>query len=287
MITTLTIDEAINQVPAIGGTEKSPNTSDRYQFVSTRSVLEKVLDQGWNIVEVKSQGRSVYAQHKVTLVHNKDLTSFQPGVQKEGLLRVDLFNSHNRSRRFMMAMGYFRYACSNGLLVATGPAEMIKTRHLFSDDRLESIMERINTLSERFPKVLETIEAFKSREMSEEEQERFAQFGLRSRYLYRKELPKRVEGNSVVSRLLEPRRTEDEGSNAWVVMNRIQESLIRGVDGLMKGTQAFGDNIRTNQFLWRGTEMALQHSNKDLFNQWNKLLIKDRQRNVIKQPSHK
>jgi hypothetical protein len=175
-------------------------------------------------------------------------------------------------------MGYFRMACSNGLLVATGPAEMIKTRHLFSDDRLESIMARIDTLSDRFPKVLETIEAFKSREMSEEEQVRFAQFGLRSRYLYRKELPKRVSGDSVVSRLLEARRSEDEGSSAWVVMNRVQESLIRGVDGLLKGTQAFGDNIRTNQFLWRGTEMALDHSSKDLFNRWEKLLVKDRKR---------
>ena len=275
---TLTIEQAIEKAPSIGGTEKSPNTSDRYQFVSTRSVLEKVLDQGWSIVDARSQGRSLYAQHKVTLVHNKDLASFQQGVQKEGLLRVDLFNSHNRSRRFMMAMGYFRMACSNGLLVATGPAEMIKTRHLFSDDRLESIMARIDTLSDRFPKVLETIEAFKSREMSEEEQVRFAQFGLRSRYLYRKELPKRVSGESIVSRLLEVRRSEDEGSSAWVVMNRVQESLIRGVDGLMKGTQAFGDNIRTNQFLWRGTEMALDHSSKDLFNRWEKLLVKDRKR---------
>lgn len=275
---TLTIEQAIEQAPSIGGTEKSPNTSDRYQFVSTRSVLEKVLDQGWSIVDARSQGRSLYAQHKVTLVHNRDLSSFQQGVQKEGLLRVDLFNSHNRSRRFMMAMGYFRQACSNGLLVATGPAEMIKTRHLFSDDRLESIMARIDTLSDRFPKVLETIEAFKSREMSEEEQVRFAQFGLRSRYLYRKELPKRVSGDSVVSRLLEVRRPEDEGSSAWVVMNRVQESLIRGVDGLLKGTQAFGDNIRTNQFLWKGTEMALDHSSKDLFNRWEKLLVKDRKR---------
>jgi len=280
MIATLTLDEAINKVPAIGGTSKAPNTSARYQFVSTRSVLEKVLDQGWNIVEARSQGRSVYAQHKVTLVHNKDLNAFQHGVQKEGLLRVDLFNSHNRQRRFMMAVGYFRQACSNGLLVATGPAETIRTRHLFSDDRLESIMNRIDSLSERFPKVLETIEAFKSRELSEEEQIRFAQFGLRSRYLYRKELPKRVSGESVTSRLLEVRRPEDEGSSAWVVMNRVQESLIRGVDGLMKGTQAFGDNIRTNQFLWRGTEMALQHSHKDLFKNWEKLLVKDRQRDT-------
>lgn len=280
MISTLTLDEAINQVPSIGGTEKSPNTSDRYQFVSTRSVLEKVLDQGWNIVEAKSQGRSVYAQHKVTLVHDRDLNAFQPGVSKDGILRVDLFNSHNRSRRFMMAMGYFRQACSNGLMVATGPAEMIRTRHLFSDDRLETIMARIDTLSERFPKVLETIEAFKSRELSEEEQVRFAQFGLRSRYLYRKELPKKVVGDSVTSRLLEVRRPEDEGSNAWVVLNRVQESLIRGVDGVIKGTQAFGDNIRTNQFLWRGTEMALQDSNQNLFNRWEKLLVKDRQREV-------
>ena len=279
---TYSLQEAIENIPSIGATRGKENTSGKYQFVSTRNILEHVLEHGWNITQASAQGRSPYAQHRVTLVHNKDLAlAADPNNNQEGILRIDLFNSHNRSRKFMMALGYFRFVCSNGLIIATGPNEVVKTKHRFSDSRLESIMEQIVTVSERFPRILNTINDFKSRQMSEDEQRSFAEYAIKGRYLYRQTLPKSFGDIDKMSNLLlTSRRKEDEGNSAWEVYNRVQENVIRGVEGVTRPMRGF-DTMRVNQLLWKGTETALQYNNKQLNNQLMSLLVKDKKKNKI------
>ena len=43
------------------------------------------------------------------------------------------------------------------MVVASGPAETIRTKHRFSDERMGAIMQQISTVTERIPKVLNTI----------------------------------------------------------------------------------------------------------------------------------
>ena len=279
---TYTLEEAIQAVPALGATRGGDNTSKTYQFVSTRNILEHVIDNGWNITNACSQGRSPYAQHRVSLVHNRDLAlAANPESNQEGILRIELFNSHNRSKKFMLAMGYFKFACSNGLLVATGPAESIRTRHRFSDNRMDAIMDQTIELSNRFPKVLEIIEGFKSRQLTESEQRSFAEYAIKGRYLYRQTLPKSFGDIDKMSNLLlTPRRKEDEGNSAWEVFNRVQENVIRGVEGVTRPMRGF-DSTRVNQLLWKGTETALQYNNKELNTQLMKILIKDKKKGKI------
>ena len=279
---TYSLQEAIETVPALGATRGGENTSKTYQFVSTRNILEHVLEHGWNITQASAQGRSPYAQHRVTLVHDKDLAlAADPNNNQEGILRIELFNSHNRSRKFMMVAGYFRFACSNGLIVTTGPAESIRTRHRFSDNRLQSILDQTVELSERFPKILEIIEGFKSRQLTEFEQRSFAEFAIKGRYLYRQSLPKSFGDIDKMSNLLlTPRRKEDEGSTAWEVFNRVQENVIRGVEGVTRPMRGF-DSTRVNQLLWKGTETALQYNNNELNKRLMDILVKDKKKNKI------
>lgn len=278
---TYSLQEAIETVPALGTTHRGENTSGKYQFVSTRNILEHVLENGWNITQASSQGRSPFAQHRVSLVHNKDLALAVNPENNEGILRIELINSHNRSRKFMLAMGYFRFACSNGLLVATGPANQICTKHRFSDNRLQSILDQTVELSERFPKILEIIEGFKSRQLTESEQRSFAEFAIKGRYLYRQTLPKSFGDLDKMSNLLlTPRRKEDEGSSAWEVFNRVQENVIRGVEGVTRPMRGF-DSTRVNQLLWKGTETALQYNNKELNKRLMDILVKDKKKGKI------
>lgn len=278
---TYSLQEAIQAVPALGTTSRGDNTSNKYQFVSTRNILEHVLENGWNITNASSQGRSPYAQHRVSLVHDKDLALAVNPENNEGILRIELINSHNRSRKFMLAMGYFRFACSNGLLVATGPANQICTKHRFSDNRLQEILDQTVQLSERFPKILEIIEGFKSRSLTESEQRSFAEFAIKGRYLYRQTLPKSFGDIDKMSNLLlTPRRKEDEGNSAWEVFNRVQENVIRGVEGVTRPMRGF-DSTRVNQLLWKGTETALQFSNKELNKQLMDILVKDKKKGKI------
>jgi hypothetical protein len=283
MFETLTLNEAIKRVPAIGSNRAAEKTSGTYQFVSTRNILEKVTSLGWHITGATSQGQSPYAQHRVTLVHERDLERAQnPNVEDEGLLRLELFNSHNLTKRFMMALGYFRFACSNGLIVATGPAEAIRTKHRFSDERLESIMAQIENVTERFPRVLETIEGFKSRQLTEEEQDSFAQYAIQGRYLYRQTLPKSFSQiDKMTKTILTPRRSSDEGNSTWEVYNRVQENIVRGVEGVTRPMRGYGDSVRVNQLLWKGAEMTLQYDKNPLKNHLLSLLVKDGKKGKI------
>lgn len=280
---TYTLQEAIEAVPAIGATRGGDNTSGKYQFVSTRNILENVLDNGWNITQASAQSRSPYAQHRVTLVHDKDLAKLDDeNPNQDGILRMELFNSHNKTKRLMMAIGYFRFACSNGLLVATGPTESIRTKHRFSDNRLESIMERTAQISDRFPKILDIIEGFRNRQLNEQEQSSFARYAIQGRYNYRKELPKSFGDLDKMSNLiLTPRRQEDEGNSTWEVFNRVQENIVKGIEGITRPLRGYGDSVRVNQLLWKGAETALQYDNNQLDTQLMKLLIKDKVKGKI------
>lgn len=282
-LNTITIEKAIELAPAIGSTQPHEKTSDTYQFVSTRNILEQVQNHGWKITGASAQGRSLHAQHRVTLVHEKDLALAQNPLQnQDGILRIEMFNSHNLTKRFMMVMGYFRFACSNGLIVATGPAETIRTKHRFSDNRLEQIMEQIQNVSERFPKVLATIEDFKNRQLTDIEQNAFAEYAIKGRYLYRQALPKRFQRlDGMVERVLSTRRSEDEGNSAWAVYNRVQENIVRGIEGITRPMRGYGDTVRVNQLLWKGTEMTLQHTDKSLETNLFELLVKDGKKNKI------
>ena len=279
---TYSLQEAIQAVPALGATRGGDNTSGTYQFVSTRNILEHVLDNGWNITNACSQGRSPYAQHRVSLVHNRDLAlAANPENNQEGILRIELFNSHNRSKKFMLVTGYFKFACANGLVVESGPTSCIKTKHRFSDNRLDAIMDQTKELSERFPKVLGIIEGFKSRSLTESEQRSFAEFAIRGRYLYRQTLPKSFGDLDKMSNLLlTPRRKEDEGNSAWEVFNRVQENVIRGVEGVTRPMRGF-DSTRVNQLLWKGTETALQYNNKELNKRLMDILVKDKKKGKV------
>ena len=278
----LTLDEATKIVPAIGATGPSQKASDTYQFVSTREILERVQKDGWLITGASAQNRSPYAQHRVTLVHENDLDRVRNQVEFEGIPRIEMFNSHNLTKRLMFAIGYFKFLCSNGLIVASGPAETIRTKHRFSGDRLEEIMEQVSQISERFPTINNRIEGFKSRELTENEQLAYAHYAIKGRYNYRPEMPKRFKDmDSTAEKMLTPRREEDAGNSAWVVYNRVQENLIRGIEGFSRPINSYLDNVRVNQLLWKGAETSLKFDNEKFQNELMSLLIKDGKKGKI------
>ena len=272
---TLTLQEAIEIAPAIGSDRAGSNTSKSYQFVSTRKILEHVSEHGWKITGAQAQGSSLFAQHHVTLIHERDLALVESSENQEGVLRMELFNSHNKKKRLLLGIGFFRFVCSNGLIVASGPAETIRTVHRFSDNRMDAIQDQINQLTDRFPHIQNTINDFKSRVLSEQEQDSFSEFALRGRYHYRKTLPKRfIQTRDQSQKLLMPRRPEDQGDSTWSVFNRVQENIIRGIEGSSRPLRGYGDSIRVNQLLWKGAETALQYENDDFHKELFKIIDK-------------
>jgi hypothetical protein len=274
-MTTLTIEEATKLVPAIGASAPSERVSDRYQFVSTHEILNRVQQDGWRITNATAQNRSPYAQHRITLVHENDL-SIADNPESEGIPRIEMFNSHDRSKRLMFAIGFFRFLCSNGLIVASGPAETIRVKHRFSGDRLSEIMEQVSQISSRFPTIQNTINDFKSRKMTDEEQISFAQYAIKGRFNYRPEVPKRFRDMSrTTERLLAHRREGDNGNSTWQVFNRVQENLMMGMEGFSRPIRGYSDSVRVNQLLWKGAETTLKFDDQALNTALMNLIIKD------------
>jgi hypothetical protein len=199
-----------------------------------------------------------------------------------GIPRIEMFNSHDKTKRLTFAIGYLRFVCSNGLIVASGPAETIRAKHRFSGDKLSEIMGQVSQISARFPKILSKIEDLKQREMSESEQINFASYALKGRFIYRPELPKRFQDIKKMSNLLlSSRRDADTGNDAWRVYNRVQENLIQGIPGHNRPIRGYGDSVRVNQLLWKGAETALDHDSQQFEHALQALLVKDGKKGKI------
>lgn len=275
---TLTIDEATLIAPSIAANQPINKVSDRYQFVSTREILERVQEKGWRITKAQAQNGSLHSQHRVTLVHENSLAALAKNEQ-EGVLRIELFNSHNRTKRLTFAIGYFRLVCSNGLIIASGPAETVKAKHTIltnkEQDIKEGLVERIHQLTDKFPTIIQKIEDLKNRILTDEEQFNYATYAIKGRYSYRANLPKRFSNlQESASKILNIRRTEDSGSSAWSVFNRVQENIIRGVPEFTQPVRSYLDDIRVNLLLWKGAETTLEASNEQLAKTLQTFLIK-------------
>lgn len=275
----ITLDEAIKHAPSIGSKRASDKVSDKYQFVSSRQILEVVHNYGWRIVNVKAQGKRPFSQHRVTLVQQADA---QHTENEEGIPRIEMFNSHDRTKRLMFAVGFFRFVCSNGLMVASGPTDCLRMKHRFSGDKLQEIMEHMFKISERFPNITKQIETFKQRELNEAEQLEYAKFALLGKFRYRQNTPKRYANiEKSAEMLLAPRREQDRGNSTWLVYNRIQENIIKGVEGTFRPIRGYADEIKINQLLWKGAETTLTRDNEKLAQEFKQLLVKDGKKGKI------
>lgn len=143
-------------------------------------------------------------------------------------------------------------------------------------------MGQIQESSQHFPQILNVIDSFKQRRLSEVEQTEYAKFAIMSRYLYRKALPGSFKDmTNMAQKMLSVRRQEDNGDTAWQVYNRVQENIVRGIEGITRPVKGYDDSIRVNRLLWKGTELALT-SNQDRFkNELGNLLLKNKKKKAV------
>ncbi len=274
MITTLSLEEAILKAPAINANQPSAKASQKYTFISTRSILEKALDAGWHIREAKQSKGGITGQHRVSLIHSSQLGLDLAEI--EGFPQINLINSHDLTKQFNYVMGYFRTVCSNGLIAPTGMTSQIKTVHRFSEDKLSMFTSTLDQALHGFQSVQESVNNFKERVLSPEEKNALARFAYYIRFRYRMQQPRKLN----VEELLQPRRPVDEGNSLWKTFNVIQENVTLGGGTLGKGITRFQDDIRFNQELWTGANAALIYRNDSLDTALKQLFPKkERQKN--------
>jgi Domain of unknown function (DUF932) len=218
--TALSEDTLRRQAPSIFAGSPMFGVSRRYTFVPTAQIVEGLRKQDWVPVMVEEQRIRTEARRGF----QKHLIRFRRAEQMQTLdewnVELVLINSHDAGCAYQLHAGIFRRICSNGLVLSEGSFQALRFRH--SGLESEAVVSSSFQLLDSMPRVGEMVHRFSERFLETRESLSLAAHALRLRYEGQGEPP--VEPET----LLKARRPEDERTDLWTVLNRLQENLIRG-----------------------------------------------------------
>ena len=208
------------QAPSIFATGPALNVSQRYTFVPTAEIMHELRAHDWVPVAVEEQRIRLEARRGF----QKHLLRFRRAEQMETLdewnVELVLLNSHDAGCAYQLHAGIYRRICSNGLVLSSGSWEAVRFRH--AGLRTDEVVQASFRLLDFIPQIGELVNRFRSRQLELREALDFARHALLLRYESVETAP--VEPDT----LLKAHRPEDEGSDLWKSLNRLQCNLIRG-----------------------------------------------------------
>ncbi len=208
------------QAPSIYATGPMQGVSPRYTFVPTARIISGLGEQNWVPVGVEEQrirkeARRGFQKHLIRFRRTEQMETLE-----EWNVELVLLNSHDTGCAYQLHAGIYRRVCSNGLVLSEGSFQAIRFRHagLLADEVVQASFRVL----EFVPRVGELINRFRFRALEARESLALAKHALMLRYGRLADAPVGAET------LLKARRPEDEGTDLWTTMNRVQENLIRG-----------------------------------------------------------
>lgn len=223
--------------------QKHSSRSEKYKVVPTREIASRFKELGFVVddymeARVRKTDRIGYQKHMVRL-SNPSLVSAHGDIK----LQLLVTNSHDGSTSFKMQLGFYRFVCSNGLIVGE-TFESVRLRH--TGDIVEEIDEAIERIVAQTNRLDVLISKMKSKELSPLESARFIEEAIQIRNLKGlNELP-----------ILRP---EDMGSDLFTLYNRVQEMLVNG------GVNYRNQRDRTRRLRGVSNIAALTKINEQLF----------------------
>lgn len=252
---TLTNQQIIEMVPAIGATRPYYEVSDKYSFVPTIEAVDLIRQAGWLPVSAKSCGVRVavkegFQKHMIRFSQEQ----FNGG--KEERIDLVLYNSHDRGSAFSLSAAIWRKICSNGLMVASNLFSF-KHRHIGFD--YKAFMNSAYKIAEGAGQIQNRVNEFKMIQLTNDERLAFAESALPLIYNEPKVNP---------DILLHERRYDDKGKkDLWTTYNVVQENAMKGKrryqildsEGYVRNKttraiKSLDKDIKLNKALWTLTE---------------------------------
>lgn len=205
-------------------TTGSPSTSDKYAHISTEKIIDDMELLGWKVVDAKQvrARKSVGFQKHLVVFRNPEIVI--DGADGDTVFpQILLTNSHDGKNAFTFTAGLFRMVCENGLVVCNQEFENLKIRHYGYD--FEELEKTINTMVEKLPLTVESMNRFKTTVLNSNQMLDFARRALNSRFTESELKHITIDLND----LLAPSREEDKGNDMWSVFNTVQEKLTHGL----------------------------------------------------------
>ncbi len=247
-----TLDQIKELAPSIFTTDKAPHLTDKYVQTPTSRVVEDLMSLGWQVTkcqEVKARKGRGYQKHIVVFRHPDIMITGKNG--DDAYPQILLTNSHDGKAAFNFRVGIFRVICSNGLVVSDADFNNVSIRHI--NYTFETLQSKINEVIAKLPGLVQKINTFKAKELTENAMKEFA---VRAAAL-------RTKSSINIDALLAPTRNEDAGNDLWAVFNRVQEKLINGgfsygrKNRKSRSIKNFQQDIKLNEELFELAETYL------------------------------
>lgn len=259
-------NERIRQLaPAVFSDTKRDGLSARYMSLHTVDLLPVLADYGYHPVQAaQKRSRKASPEHAMHMLAFAKENSIEDGHRGE----IILFNSHDGTGAVRLFAGTFRAICSNGLVAGEG----FNSRTYHNRSAMSSFEEVLRNTIETLPRMQEQIETLRKVSLTPGEALSFAKKAVLTRWDKYDGTPKRgaYALDSTAVEVLRPQRIGDEGIDAWSVLNRCQESVLRGhamiksitdVENNPNGTlrkarpvSSIKEHQRINSALWDLTE---------------------------------
>ena len=188
-------------------TQPKDTVSDKYRFISTAQFVADVEMSGFKLTSIQGRSPSGYGKHLMTF-ERPDLSL--PNGDK---IRLLCFTSHDGTKAFNLFLGYYRLVCSNGMMVGT---TLNSYRIIHTGYALSKVNEALNACLSQVDALKAQVALLASTELTVAQETLLAN-------LYAAEV-----GALEPMDLITAHRDADIGTNAWLVLNRIQENVVHG-----------------------------------------------------------
>ncbi|MCR1795767.1 DUF945 domain-containing protein [Leptospira sp. id769339] len=224
----ISYEELKERVPSVFKDASYGKPSERYLQIKTSDVLSHFFDKGWEVqtateMNVRTDARKGFQKHLVILKHDEYL------LEGEGNLNVVIRNSHDQTNALEIFYGFMRVACANQLMVKNigRVGEHSVFRHYKTNQ--EAILNKIEEVLKGFEGMIEEIRFLKAKELNPGQVNSFISKAIDLRF----GSDFIVDQESIQRSVLRVRRSEDEGFDAWRVLNRVQETFVKGIGRYM------------------------------------------------------
>jgi len=259
-MTPLSLDQVKQNAPQAFASTPKPGVSSKYSFLPTSRIIEDMDRLGWKVNQAKSNrsrssAAAEYGNHVVKFFHPDVFMKDQDG-NVEAYVNIVVMNNHMGTGSFKFEMGIFRLVCENGLIIKDKDFGGFNMRH--SGYSFDQLQETLNQAMTQLPEVVGKINTYNQIIMSKEAQKAFAQQAFQLRSYQDRQLTE-----TELEEFLAPRRKQDEGDSLWVVLNRIQESVLKGGYSITnkkdklrraKSIKNIQQDIKLNQQVWELAE---------------------------------
>lgn len=254
----LTIDELQRDVPAAFALEPADHVSDRYSFISTERVIDQLAERDWFPIRA-SQSRKTQDQRHTT--HQVTFRKLNTEIQLGGVCpEIHLFNNHAALKRAIMRAGFYKWACSNGLVVAVPGTVDVRFSYIHIDNAAFNFDQSFEAALIQIGTAADQIEDWMQVPLNFVEQNEFAAKAVLLRNHDDPVWSKHFDAHEFLNR----RRPEDRGADLWTVFNVVQENIMKGgVQGAVRTTKPItqvAEVQRINEGLWQlATEYGKLH----------------------------